>query len=204
MDVLVLGGKEEAGGVHVETMNQQGAGGIGVALLQDAEDGGLAGLSGDGEHAGGLVDHEEVVVFIDGVELGGIGVGDEERIGLYIESLQHVVEDGLALVAAGGVVVSVTANLSFRRVSPPPFGHGKRLQTVQVSMLQALGGGTFACSGWRVAAGGLGEDLFDVLYFAPGVEQAELAEDPLLEGDGAVLAFFLEGVVVCVVSCGCF
>lgn len=185
-------------------MDQQGAGGLGVALLQDAEDGGLAGLSGDGEHAGGLVDYEQVFVFIDGVELGGIGVGDEERIGLYIESLQHVVEDGLALVAAGGVVVSVTADLSFRRVSPPPFGHGQRLESMQVSVLQELGGGAFTSSGRRVAAGGLGEDLFDVFRFAVGVEQAELAENPLLEGDGAVLAFFLEGVQVCVVSCGCF
>ena len=114
MDVLVLGGQEEAGGVHVEAMNQQGTGGVGVPLLQDAEDGGLTGLSRDGEHAGGLVDHEQEFVFIDGVELGGIGVGDEERVGLDIESLQHVVEDGLALVAAGGVVVSVAADFTLR------------------------------------------------------------------------------------------
>ena len=65
---------------------------------------------------------------------------------------------------------------------------------MQVSVLQELGGGTFAGSSRRVAAGGLGEDLLDVFRFAPGVEQAELTEDPLLEGDGAVLAFFLEGV----------
>ena len=78
------------------------------------------------------------------------------------------------------------------------------MEAVQVGILQELGGGAFTSSGRRVPAGGLGENLFDVLYFAPGVEQAELAEDPLLEGDGAVLAFFLEGVQVCAVSCGCF
>ena len=200
MDVLVLGGQEEAGGVHVEAMNQQGTGGVGVPLLQDAEDGGLAGLSRDGEHTGGLVDHEQEFVFIDGVELGGIGVGDEERVGLDIESLQHVAKDGFALVAAGGVVVSVTTDFTFGGVSPPPFGHGQRLQPLQVSMLQELGGGAFTGSGRRVAAGGLGEDLFDVFRFAPGVEQAELAEDPLLEGDGAVLAFFFEGVYILVIQ----
>ena len=194
MDVLVFGSKKKAGGVHIEAMDQERAGGVGVAFLQDAEDRGLAGLAGDGEHACGLVDYEQVFVFIDGVELGGIGVGDEERVGLDIESLQHVAKDGFALVSAGGVIVSVTANLSFRRVSPPPFGHGQRVELVLVGVLQELGGSTFAGTGRRVAVGGFLEDQFDVFLFAVGVEEAELAEDPLLEGDGALFPFFFEGV----------
>ena len=193
MDVLVLGSKEEARGVHIEAMDQKRAGGVGVALLQDAEDGGLAGLAGDGEHACGFVDYEQVFVFIDGVELGGIGVGDEERVGLDIEALQHVAKDGFALVAAGGVIVSVAADLALGGVSPPPFSHGQRMELVLVGVLEELGGGTLACTGWRVAVGGLLEDLFDVFLLAVGVEEAELAEDPLLEGNGALFALFLEG-----------
>ena len=37
------------------------------------------------------------------------------------------------------------------------------------------------------------ENLVDILLFSPCIEQAELAENPLLEGNGALLPFFFEG-----------
>ena len=165
MGILVLGCQEQAGGGHVEAVNEDRAGGIGVPFLKQGEHGGLTGFAGYGEHAGGFVDHQQEVVFVHRLELGSIGVRGEERIGLYLQSLQHEVQDGFALVSAGGVVVPVTADFALGRVSPPEFGHGKWLEVVQVGVLQQLGGSTFACSGRWVAVSGLGKDAVDVLFF---------------------------------------
>ena len=86
--------------------------------------------------------------------------------------------------------MSVSANFAFRRVAPPKFGHGQWLQSVEIGVLQEFGGRTFARTGRWVAVGSLFEDLFDVLVFAQGVAQAKLTENPLLDGDGTLFAFF--------------
>ena len=80
MGVLVLGCQEQAGGGHIEPVNKQRTGGIGVALLQDGEDGSLAGLAGYGEHASRFVDNEQIIVLVNGFQL--VGIGTEVRRGL--------------------------------------------------------------------------------------------------------------------------
>lgn len=90
---VVLGDDEEAGGVFVDAVDDAGAGdaadaGKGVAAM--GEEGvyqrhvGVAGGGVDGE-AGGFVDDEEVVVFVDDIEgdslrfdVGGHYFGDGE------------------------------------------------------------------------------------------------------------------------------
>ena len=89
-----------------------------------------------------------------------------------------------------GVVVSVVSNFTLWGVPPPEFCHGEGLETVAVGMLQELGGGTFTCSGRREAVGVCLEDLMDVLLFILRIQEDELVEYPLLQGDGAVFPFF--------------
>ena len=196
MGVLVLGSKEQAGGGHVETMYQERSCSIGVAFLQHGEDGSLTGLSGYGEHACGFVDHQKVFVFVDRLEQVGIGYGLKQRIGLYIKSLQHERQEGLALVSAGRVVVTVSTDFTLGRVSPPEFCHSQGLETVAVGMLQELGSGTFARSSRRETVGVCLEDLVDVLLLTFRIQEDELVEYPLLQGDGAVFPFFFEGLDV--------
>jgi len=196
MGVLVLGSKEQAGGGHVEAMHQKRPCSIGVAFLQHGEDRSLAGLPGYGEHACGFVDHQKVFVFVDRLEQVGIGYGLKQRIGLYIKSLQHERQEGLALVSAGRVVVTVSTDFTLGRVSPPEFCHSQGLETVAVGMLQELGSGTFARSGRRETVGVCLEDLVDVLLLTFRIQEDELVEYPLLQGDGAVFPFFFEGLDV--------
>ena len=86
----------------------------------------------------------------------------------------------------------MTTDFSLGRVSPPKLGHGNRLQLVLVSILREFGCGTFTGScRWQLFEEFV-EDGVEVLLFATGIEHPELFEDPLLEGGGALLAFFSE------------
>ena len=89
---VVFGDEDDAGGFLVEAMNDAGAKGVAglrerLAAAEEGVDeraGGVAGAGVDG-HAGGLVDGDDVVVFVENVERNGFGFGAERRARLRID-----------------------------------------------------------------------------------------------------------------------
>ena len=86
----------------------------------------------------------------------------------------------------------MTANLVFRRISPPEFSHSKRLPAVPVGILQKLGGRTFARTCRRRLLDGILKQVAQIPFLPTGVQHAELLEKPLLKGGRTGLAFRFE------------
>ena len=86
----------------------------------------------------------------------------------------------------------MTADLVFRRISPPEFSHSKRLPTVPVGILQELGSRTLTCTcRWRLLDG-IFKQVAQIPFLPAGVQHAELFEKPLLKGSRTGLAFCFE------------
>ena len=107
--------------------------------------------------------------------------------------MQHVFQYGFALSLAGRIVVAVVSDLCFRGVAPPEFGHGDRLPTPAIGVLQQLWGTAFARSGrWRLLGGG-GKEGAEVLLLAARVQHTELAEEAHLQVGRPLSALLLQG-----------
>ena len=83
---IVFGDEDDAGGFFVEAMDDAGA--EDVAALRERlaaaeervdERAGVVSGAGVDDHAGGLVDGEDVVVFVEGFERDGFGFGADRR-----------------------------------------------------------------------------------------------------------------------------
>ena len=83
---IVFGDEDDAGGFLVETMDDAGAEdvaalGEGLAAAEERVDerAGVVSSSGVDDHAGGFVDGEDVVVFVESFEWDGFGFGADGR-----------------------------------------------------------------------------------------------------------------------------
>ena len=115
-----------------------------------------------------------------------------QRIFLDVETLQHMLQDRSAFSFAGRIIISMTADLVFRRISPPEFSHSKRLPTAPVGILQKLGSRTLTCTCRWCLLDGIFKQVAQIPFLSAGVQHAELFEKPLLKGSRTGLAFCFE------------
>ena len=70
---------------------------------------------------------------------------------------------------------------------------------MEVGILQQFRRGAFACPGGWYAVWGVPEDFVQVLYFAPCVQQAESAEQAVLQGGRACAPLFFQSFQFCLI-----
>jgi hypothetical protein len=87
-----FGDEDDAGSVFIEAMDDAGAEGVaalgeGLAAAEERVDQSAAGIASAGVdgHAGGLVDGDEVVIFVEDFEGDGFGLGARSGAGLRLE-----------------------------------------------------------------------------------------------------------------------
>ena len=146
-------------------------------------------LSGNRQHAGRFVYHQQRFVFIHDFQFRIPVHIRLQRVFLDVEALQHMLQDRSAFSFAGRIIISMTADLVFRRISPPEFSHSKRLPAIPIGILQQLGSRTLARTCWRRLLNGILKQVAQILFLTKGVQHAKLLEKPLLEGGRAGLAF---------------
>ena len=118
-------------------------------------------------------------------------MGETDLLGIrvYIESLQHPREDGLALAATGRIELSMLTDLALRRGAPPKLRHTDGLQAVLIGILQEFRRTAVACAArrQRILITDTGRavvvlpDLNEILHFATCIQHLVLAEEPQLQ-----------------------
>lgn len=201
---LVAGYDQQARGVLVEAVNDDGTIVEAAFAAQDALYRGAHRAAGHGEQAAGLADDDDVIVGIDLGEGSRKGGCCQLRVVVDAKALQHPGENGQALSAAGGVVMAVVAHLAAWRLAHPELGHAKGMQLMKVGILQELGRTAVAraARGQREARLKTGRRVVAAPYFdevfllSAGVEHAVLAEEPQLQVFGELFAARFEVVKV--------
>ena len=160
----------------------------GIALLHDGFYRVVVDASGGGQHATGLVDHQEPLVLVDGLQFHAL---ESQRLGVWVDvqPLQHPGQDGLALATAGRVVVQMMAQLGPGCRTPPELSHADRFQPLLIGILQQFRSTAVARTTWgqRIFPQQFGTrivflpDGHQVLLLATGVQQLVLVEQPQLE-----------------------
>lgn len=132
------GEEEHAGGGLVEAVYGPNVA-SGTKSLEPRLDavGAPRGASRDGQEAGGLVDGNDVVVFVQD--------GDRRLRGVH--PAQEMSEERGALLAAGGVEVPVDAPTRRRRGATPDLGDSDGLNTAQGGLLEQLRSAALSGSG---------------------------------------------------------
>ena len=115
-----------------------------------------------------------------------------ERIGGYVQPLEHVREYGQTLRATGWIVVQMVSYLRRRRLAPPELRHADGAQAVLIGVLQELRCTAVAGSGWGHGVRVLAEDVDEVALLTLGVEHTISREEPALQIIAHLLALALK------------
>ena len=192
MDGLPLGDEHQPRRRHVQAVNDHRPRRPWIPLAQACLNAVGDVDAGDGEELVRLHDHQQIIVFVDHVEILAHGGIHLQGAGLYVHAFQHMAQDGAALPVAGRIVIAVAAQLSLGALSPPELRQRDGPVAPLEGVLEELRGGALPGPGGRDDEDGFGEDGVEVPPLPPRVQEGVVGEDAALEVVGHLLAQLLE------------
>ena len=109
---LVLSKNYQSRCFLIQTVHHNGTDSLGMGRLIAREQTVFQCFAWDSEHSGRLVQDSKPLVIIDDIQRCCVLHGLFKWISLDIKALQHEIEDGFALAAAGRIKVTVMSHLA--------------------------------------------------------------------------------------------